>query len=394
MIKHAAAISFIIFFLVYVVVEVNDKPRVLVVHSYNPFDSWTARVSQGIERELSDEYFSVRWHYMDTKPENRDVKDAEMKRAGKSAIKLIEKWMPHVVIAVDDNAQKYVGKSLAKEYGPGNTDENEIIEIVYAGVNGPAELYYGQNIPPNVRGILERRPLGLIKQSILEMFESNPTSPLVMYYITDASTTSKGNTSFIRSYEGWKPEIELRVFVKAAGDSIGAVRAEEATEQTFFYADSFTEWQSMVKYANDNDADLILINGYKKLKDAVTVDAGTLIADKKRVVRWTESRVTVPVIGFSTSYVKDCGYIGFGASPYEQGEAAAEITKEILNSSSEEAKAENRTGQLFLFYLRASVDTVYKDQIKAPMLLKTFAKTTAETYFADDSNCSDDPSDM
>lgn len=52
-------------FLVYANVQ---KPRILVLHSYDKEYAWTRDVSVGIRRVLDKyPYYSIKWHYMDTK---------------------------------------------------------------------------------------------------------------------------------------------------------------------------------------------------------------------------------------------------------------------------------------------------------------------------------------
>lgn len=67
-------------------VNVN-KPRVLVLHSYDTEYSWTRDISTGLTRTFSNKAYTMRWHYMDTK---RNPDEAFKQRAGLLARRIID----------------------------------------------------------------------------------------------------------------------------------------------------------------------------------------------------------------------------------------------------------------------------------------------------------------
>ena len=350
--KKIISFIFILSFIIYTVVAVQQKPRVLVLHSYHIGYSWTDRVDLGIAEVLNEKAYTVRYHYMDTK---RHSSGAYKSRAGTRARKLIDSWEPHVIIAVDDNAQKYV----AKEYIGHPT-----INIVFSGVNAKPKAY-GYDLANNATGILERRPLPMVKESILKIFfpgsiTSKQNSPVSVVFITDNSTTSRLNIDLIGRYE-WGPEINLKV------------------EKVCTYE----EWQAAIKDADDND-DLILINGYKTLISYTKGedDCNTKGKDRisvKEVISWTQDNTSkIAVLGFSSSYVNDGGLIAFSASPVEQGQVASEMTIKII-----EGKPANEipivSAKQFTFYMRESLFTRYSD-IEIPFVYKALARATGNYY--------------
>ncbi|ESP92632.1 MULTISPECIES: ABC transporter substrate-binding protein [Pseudoalteromonas] len=348
---------FIFGFIAYTLIAVQNKPRVLVLHSYHIGYSWTDRVNIGIAQVLKDEAFSVRYHYMDTK---RHSGSGFKSRAGTRAQKLIDSWEPHVIIAVDDNAQKYVTKHYLN---------HPKINVVFSGVNAKPEAY-GFDQADNVTGILERRPLPIVKESILKIFFPDSiniadSNPVDVVFITDNSTTSKLNIELIKQYT-WAPEINLDI-IKVC---------------------SYKQWQEAVLLANQQ-SDLILLNGYKTLvpaKDAEGKDPcnskGKDRVAVKEVIKWTqENTANVPVLGFSSSYVNDGGQIAFSASPVEQGHVASEMAIQIIHGK-RPSELPIESAKQFTFYMRESLFERYPD-IEIPFVYKALARATGNYYESD-----------
>jgi hypothetical protein len=150
-------ILFSLYFCGFLVYANIQKPRILVLHSYDKEYAWTRDVSEGIHRVL-DKYpqYSIKWHYMDTK---RRTTERYKKTAATSAILLIKRWEPHVMIAIDDNAQSLVASKFNNDIYP---------QVVFAGVNGTREEY-GYDKAKNVTGILERLELNAVKNMIMKI---------------------------------------------------------------------------------------------------------------------------------------------------------------------------------------------------------------------------------
>ncbi len=81
--------------------------RIFVLHSYDRDYSWTRDVDDMIKETLEKEKaICVKYHYMNTK---KNSKDDQKKQAAKLAIDRINNWQPDILLAVDDNAQRWVG---------------------------------------------------------------------------------------------------------------------------------------------------------------------------------------------------------------------------------------------------------------------------------------------
>lgn len=115
--------------------------KVLWVDSYHPGYQWTSGLGRGIEQVLAGSGVELKVWHMDTK---RNTSAAYGRRAGQQAKEVIDNYRPDVVIASDDNAQKY----LVLPYLMGGD-----LPVVFCGVDGdPAEYGYPG---PNVTGMRE-----------------------------------------------------------------------------------------------------------------------------------------------------------------------------------------------------------------------------------------------
>ena len=91
---------------------------------------------------------TIRYHYMDTKrfPDPNSKEKAKI-----SALNLIDRWGPDVIVTIDDDAQILVGTKFV---------DDPDVSIVYAGVNNdPAR--YGYFKANNVYGVKENLVLNL-----------------------------------------------------------------------------------------------------------------------------------------------------------------------------------------------------------------------------------------
>ena len=123
----------------------NSSPgrarRVLYVNSYHPGYAWSDREQSGAEAVLRAAGANLRVAYMDTK---RKPGDGSARAAAERVLAEIEQFKPEVIIAADDNAQRWLVAPHLKN-GP--------IPVVFCGVNWDADEY---GYPTNfVTGMLE-----------------------------------------------------------------------------------------------------------------------------------------------------------------------------------------------------------------------------------------------
>ena len=347
------ALIFLLIFLSYIFVQVNNKPRLLILHSYHSSSWWVKRVNQGIEGVIDSEFYSVRYYYMDSK---RQLNNSFKQRIGNQARGWINKWKPQVVIAVDDNAQKYVA-----QYFVNDPD----MSIVYAGLNGELSDY-GYQKATNVTGILERRPLNVVFNSIHDIYfeHENPESNSIknILFLSDHSTTGDLNIQRMAKYA-----LQQKTFT---------VTTRQAC--------SFIDWQTIIQEAQIN-VDLIIVNGYNALLSKhsdsnyeLCENGGSTVAAHE-IVNWTlDNSLKVPIVGFSSTFVDDGGMLGFSASPDEQGRVAAKMAVSIMDGESALSIPFKRSQQ-FSFYMREDVFRRHS-VVRIPVVYQSLARVSSNYY--------------
>ena len=319
-----------------------SKPRVLVLHSYDTEYSWTRDINIGLTRALGNKAYTMRWHYMDTK---RNPDEAFKQRAGLLARRIVDDWNPTVIIAVDDDAQRYAAKNYVN---------HARIKIVFAGINGELAPY-GYDTAANVTGILERKQWQSVKNLIGESVRPKvPAERAVkIAYIGDTSGSVKEDTHFLEAFD-WKPFVLHRSkLVK-----------------------TFDEWKSEVKRANA-EADVLITTNYRRIQ--LSDDDSKKMVSSEELVKWTEDNTpNVPVIGTNGFYVEDGGMIALATSPFEQGRVAAEMTVKILDQKMDTKNIPVQSTQQFIAHLRA--DRVRQNDFNVPQVYESFSRAMNNYY--------------
>lgn len=333
-------VLFLVGFLASAVAFNATKPRVMILHSYDPDYSWTRDVDVGI-RKLADEWsdYSVIWHYMDTK---RHSDRAWLERAGKTARQAVERIDPDVLILVDDLAQDLVGRYYVN---------HPHIQLVFSGVNGHIEPY-GYDGAVNVTGVFERKPLRAVKELVqaLEAAKEKPNPSPRLVYLIDPSPSMQRDRNFVEAFD-WAPL-----------EYAGSLQAE-----------SFEHWQQLVEAAA-KEGDYLLLANYRKLPRTA---GATGFVSAKEVMGWTEVHSSIPVIGVNVFNVEDGGALAVGASPFEQGSEAARMAETIL----EQGQRANRLPTLInnQYVVALHRQALEQRGLHLPQVYETFARTTA-TY--------------
>jgi hypothetical protein len=334
--------SFILLLLGFFIYYSMNKPRIFILQSYGKDYSWTSDVDSGIKRVLAKHpYSTVRFHYMDTK---NHPEDAFKKKAGILARSIINEWQPNVVIAVDDDAQEFVGRYFLN---------HPKINIVYAGINGSIEPY-GYDKADNAAGIVERKQLLAVKDTFMMIAQKNGMDRVRIFNIGDTSGSVKSDEKFIKGFE-WDPVI-------FTGSKL---------------ASTFDEWKAAVKDAEDK-ADFLLLTNYRKLK--ASKNSSELVAPEE-VVRWTLENSSIPGIGTNGFNVDDDGYMfAIGVSPFEQGEVAAQIAVDIIEKGKKAKDFKMASTQEFTVHIREK--GVKRYNLIIPKVYEAFARA-ANSYYSD-----------
>lgn len=332
-------IFFIIIFAVIIYYNMN-KPRLLILNSYDAGYSWTRDVNVGIKRILQDKKnLTVRWYYMDTK---RYPSGAAKVKSGIAARHMIDQWQPDVILAVDDDAQEFAAKYYVN---------HKKIKIVFAGINGEIEPY-GYQGAANVTGILERKKLHALKEALLHAFRNKKISGNVrLLYIGDNSKSVQSDEKFMRSFN-WSP-------LKLADSKL---------------ADTFDEWKEAVK-SSAGIADVIITENYRKLSRN---KSSKELVPAREVIKWTEENASLPVIGTNGFFVEDGGMLAIATSPYEQGEVAASMALEILENKKDPALIPITSTKQVVIFMRES--QMKQHNFVLPEIYEDFARATNNFY--------------
>lgn len=326
-------VSFVTILIIFLVVTNLSKPRILVLHSYNLDFTWVENINVGILRVLEKKPYSIRWHYMDTK---RNPSPEYKEKAGRNAIKAINQWNPNIIIAVDDNAQKFV----AMHY-----NNSKAINIVFTGVNASVDTY-GYDKAKNVTGILERIPFQEFREIFVQILPKNKRR---IVHISDSSVTSQLVHEELTNVD-WSP---LKL-VKS------------------FQCETFKEWKEVIKNV-DKIGDILLVTHYHTLQD----ENGKTMSPTD-VMAWTAENVKIPDIGCWGFFVKDGGMMSIAVSPYEQGEEAAKMAVKIIEEKIPPNEIEVKINSLYVVHMRG--DKLKERNISPPKMLEAFAKATNNYY--------------
>jgi hypothetical protein len=312
-----------------------NKPRLLVLHSYDPGYAWTRDASEGVQRVLSRyPHFAVRWFYMDTKrypwPEFKA-------KTGLAARNAIERWRPDVVILIDDDAQDMVGRHYVN---------HSRIKLVFAGVNGGVDDY-GYTGADNVTGIFERKDLAALKTALLSLQGMPPgRGPLRLIHIADSSGSVAHDEQRFRVFD-WSP----------------------LQNRPSRLVDDFDAWKQAVREAQ-TESDFIVTSNYRKIRRSAA-DSG--LVPPAEIVAWTLANSRIPVIGTNGFFVEDGGELAIGTSPFEQGEVAARMAAQLLEGQPA-ADIERVSTRQFVVFMRSQ--RLQARGLTLPPLYEAFARAT------------------
>lgn len=335
--ERTFATIFLIVLSVFIVSHNLEKPRLLFIHSYERDYSWTTEQIVGINRVLEGKNnYIIREHFLDTK---KNDYDEYLKRSEREVRALIKQWKPNVIIATDDNAQILAGQYFV---------DNPKIKIVFTGVQGDlAEYNYAS--ADNVTGITESVPPRAIKETLNELNRSLGSDLKRIFFVTHSTSHSRFVVENMQNFY-W-------------GDYEMVSAAEYKT---------FNDWKAAVLEAEET-ADILLIGGYKSLTDD---ENNELKVPYQEVLEWTDENSSLLKIGARGVYVEDGGMIAVGASPYEQGEVAAQMAIALLDNNKKIEELPVQESQQYLIYMRQSKMEEYNPFLKVPTVYEAFARAT------------------
>ena len=268
--------------------------RVLFIDSYHAGYAWSDGITAGIQQVLAKTDVELMVHRMDTK---RNASEDYKKQAALRAKAVIEEFKPDVVIAADDNAQKY----LVVPYFRGGD-----IPFVFAGVNwDPSPYGYPAS---NVTGMVEvSRP-----DQLLDILRTLSGGYSVAFLSGDAQSARKEN-GYYREKMGLT--FEQNVYVK-----------------------TFADWKREFVRLQD-EADILLFFN----------NAGIDGWDDEEAARFARENAQIPS-GSVNPWVAPYVLVAYTKNAQEQGEWAASAAVRILNgvAPSSIPMAQNKQGNMMI----------------------------------------------
>jgi len=343
--KALAMMLFLGLFFGMVYAQKSRLPHILVIHSYQTDYTWVPSLNEGLARVFGDRSdVRVRYHYMDLKNHSSDT---FRRTAARMAHRVIEEMQPDVVILLDDIAQRLVGSDYGNATGGRGVD----MPIVFGGVNAEYQDYYGES--SNVTGILERKPLAAIRDTLLVLIEAqsdeNIAAPRVQF-IGDFSPSITAEIPFYDRLD-WAPL-----------EWLDPVQVE-----------TFDEWKAAVIAAGQN-ADMILLTNYQQIRER---PGGAFVRPAGQIMKWTEANATVPVLGLGYSNGEDGALLTVSVSPYEQGEMAARLALKVVGGT---APADLEVLQPDQFIVHMCGPTLARRAVEVPIFYEAFARATNHFY--------------
>ncbi|MBM9615364.1 hypothetical protein JWJ90_13855 [Desulfobulbus rhabdoformis] len=262
------------------------QKQILVVHSYHKSQAeHVTEMDKGIHEVLPADEYAIHSYYMDTK---RHTKESWKLKTGEKAKELVRQLRPDVVLAMDDNAQKYFAKEYVDKPGPP--------WFVFSGVNKEPEEY---GYPAeNVTGVLERPN---IQESIELLLKIKPDIKRILI-MADKSATTDPTINYSKS-------LSLPVTVVAYRQPL-----------------TLQEWQeTLEQYHNQVDA-----IGLYVLRTITRSKTDSTKVSEQELIDIINKSYHLPTVGFFDSAATSGVLCAISVSMHEQGVAAATIAKRIL----------------------------------------------------------------
>lgn len=327
--------------------SIREKKRILVLHSYHPEYAWTRDITVGWKRQIAvGNRGTIRYHYMDTK---RFPDPDSKEKAAISALNLIDRWSPDVIVTIDDDAQILVGTKFI---------DDPDVSIVYAGVNNDPSRY-GYFKANNVYGVKENLVLEPFREALSQHQRlKGSDQPVRIAHLSDWSSFSRSVSESVRAYDWGEHDLVFSLECK-----------------------TFGEWQQGLLRAN-KEADVVFITNYHTLLPvaAEAADSGEKVrtVSGPDVIGWAVDRVELPMFGAWGFLVEDGGMMSLSVSPFEQGEKAAELTNALISGEAIPRDRRHVLNNEVLVFMRPQRMAQWDWTL--PNLYTSYARATGNLY--------------
>ncbi|SMM97759.1 ABC-type sugar transport system, ATPase component [uncultured Candidatus Thioglobus sp.] len=257
------------------------------------------------------------------------------------ADQVIAQYDPDLILAVDDNAQRFLAK---KHLDTG-------INIVFSGVNGKVDKYnyIGKK---NVTGIFERKSILGILFVLNALNEHNHTEDKKnITLLLDSSNSGKQDKNYLMQQD-WE------------GFNFNAHQVK-----------TFAQWKEFIHSLAHTEIDYVLVSGYRKLQ---AINDAKQYVDYKTVVEWTQAHSSVPIIALNIFSAQDGFALAVGSSPFEQAHVALEIIDKIFIEKITPKDIAFVIPRLYNIGINKTA--LKKAKYKIPVFIKSFAEAAHNIY--------------
>jgi len=256
----------------------SRKARIVLVDSYHRGYPWSDGLEKGVREALEPSGAELKVLRLDSK---RNPSLEHMKEAGSRAMEEIKRFKPDVVIAADDNAQRFLVVPYLL-----NTET----PVVFCGVNWDASVY---GYPAkNVTGMVEVESV----EAMVALFKRDAKGDRMGYISGDTVSDRKITTEFNKRFFN------------------GGMKT--------YFVKNFEEFKKVFLRAQQ-ESDMLFLRNYSGIK-------GWEEEEAKRFIQRNISRPTGSHLDFMAEYV----IYTMGKVPEEQGEYAAKVCLRILEGES------------------------------------------------------------
>jgi ABC-type uncharacterized transport system substrate-binding protein len=298
--------------------------RILWVDSYHAEYEWSASIEAGLREALQDSGVELEIVRMDTK---RNTSEEFGIQAAVDAKEIIDAYNPDVIIACDDNAQKYL--VVPYLYGADTP-------VIFCGVNWDASAY-NYETGSNVTGMVEVE----LPEQVVELLKPYAAGDRIAYLTVESATENKVVDIYNDRFFGG----EMKLY---------AVTSLEEFKAAFLQA--------------QDEVDILFIGN----------NAGIDEWDEAEMEAFIQENTQIPS-GTINSWMAPYVLITLAKSAEEQGEWSAQTALQILDGASVSSIpiTTNKKGELILnFNLVDQLDVVF-----TPSMLRN-----AEIYGGQETN--------
>lgn len=261
-----------------------SKPRILILQALSKESSWSTAMDEGLSQPLLRNRLpvSITREYL-----NLDILSdgADTKVLADSIHRKIDRFDPHIVIAVDDETNDLVARHYAGRARP---------QIIYTGLmHHPSR--YGYTTDASVWGIREQIPVHGIANLLNEIF---PNGGVRIAALGVADLTGSAEMTHIVNHDWGRNRLIAHRLVT-----------------------NFDAWKKDV-IDFGKEADVLLVLSVDKIP---AVAHSKRMAAEADVVAWTEQNSKAWPIGVRASYVRMGGGIAISSPPSQMGAMAMEL---------------------------------------------------------------------